>query len=151
MIWGGATEWTITQSGTWTVPKTGRYMLELYANGGYGGVVSPYSVTGGSSCQRYNSIQLTKGDVYVVTVAPYGSGNTSFGSDYSVSTADNSTSETDLGSGTGNLGTVGRIDFSGSSTTKNPSSGTLGQSYGFGAVTSGNQGRGAVFLRYLGA
>ena len=33
-IGGGQTEWVITFSDTWTVPKTGRYMLELYGSGG---------------------------------------------------------------------------------------------------------------------
>lgn len=32
------TEWTITSSGTWTVPRTGRYYIELYGNGGEGSV-----------------------------------------------------------------------------------------------------------------
>ena len=57
---GGQTEWLITESGNFIVPRTGRYMLELY--GGGGGVSDSDSiregraVQGGSSCQRYDSI-----------------------------------------------------------------------------------------------
>lgn len=77
MIWVGETEFIITESGNFIVPRTGRYMLELY--GGGGGVsntddlMEGRAVQGGSSCQSYSSISLTAGDSIAVTIGAGGS------------------------------------------------------------------------------
>ena len=156
---GGQTEWTITQSGTWTVPRTGRYMLELYGGGGLPARSSGYQ--GGSSCQHYDSISLTAGQRISVTVGAAGEvpmigditsgGNTTFGS-YTVAHGGNGTSSAG-GAASGNLGTAGAY-FSGK--TNNYGKGVLSQKYGYGVnmmpkdnFVKGSAG--AVYLEYLGA
>ena len=170
---GGQTEWVITSSGTWTVPRTGRYMLELYGGGGgvsnYGSVRSGRAVQGGSSCQSYSSISLTAGDSIAVTIGVEGSSKfsgalsaatgTSFGT-YSVDGGGTGDGETATGgSGSGNLGTTGAV-ISYSSTNKyNNNNGTFGSLYGVGgwggrssSSSGGKYGTGgAVYLKYLGA
>ena len=150
---GGATEWVITSSGSWIVPRTGRYMLELY--GGGGGAVQDTGYQGGSSCQVYDSITLTQGTSIQVVVGSgeRGSdgGSTSFGS-YSVSGGGVS-SRNRGGKGAGNKGTDG---VSATYNTKNVSTGTFGSQYGWGTNsgengTYGTGGPGAVYLKYLGA
>lgn len=143
----------ITSSGSWTVPETGRYMLELY--GGGGGTVKSSYYQGGSSCQVYNSITLTKGTSIQVIIgqgmSENSGGSTSFGS-YSVSGGGLGELNTG-GNGAGNKGTDGQYaNYS----TKNLSNGTFGSTYGFGenARSSsgfGTGGPGAVYLKYLGA
>ena len=159
MIWGGQTEWTITSSGTWTVPRTGRYMLELYGGGGVPARYSGYQ--GGSSCQHYDSISLTAGQSISVTVGAAGGvgmtgsitsgGNTTFGS-YTVAHGGNGTSSAG-GAASGNLGTAGAYF---SDKTNNYGNGVLSQKYGYGVnmrssdnLASGSAG--AVYLKYLGA
>lgn len=156
---GGSTEWTITSSGSWTVPKTGRYLLELYGGGGgtsRSGGKAGY--TGGSSCQHYDSVTLTLGDTFDVTIGAGGDsstvtsyvtdgGVTTFGS-YSVSGGGKSVGS--AGTGAGNYGKVGSYQSS-SSGTRNYNDGALGQIYGCGAAQN-NIGAtdGAVYLKYLG-
>lgn len=61
MIWVGETEFIITESGNFIVPRTGRYMLELY--GGGGGVsntddlMEGRAVQGGSSCSFLSTMK----------------------------------------------------------------------------------------------
>lgn len=150
---GGVTEWLITSSGSWTVPRTGRYMLELY--GGGGGTVRRSYYQGGSSCQVYDSITLTKGTSIQVIIgqgmSENSGGSTSFGS-YSVSGGGLGELNTG-GNGAGNKGTDGQYA---SYSTKKLSNGTLGSTYGFGENASsssgfGTGGPGAVYLKYLGA
>ena len=152
---GGQTEWLITSSGSWTVPKTGRYMLELY--GGGGGTsrrIESSGYTGGASCQHYDSVSLTEGD-NINTVVGSGSkgqeagGTTSFGS-YSVSGGGGSSTSV-AGSGAGNYGASGKR-VTAQESGHSYGTGKLSTEYGFGAstaVTSG--GAGAVYLKYLGA
>lgn len=154
---GGQTEWIITQSGTWTVPRTGRYMLELYGGGGSTTFQSRYQ--GGSSCQSYDSISLTTGDVVDVTIgagldsAKNGTrgGTTTFGQ-YSVLGGEKG-GDGAGGAGSGNKGTDGQYVSSWGA--QNNSTGILGQTYGYGVngVTGGYSrgGNGAVYLKYLGA
>lgn len=170
---GGQTEWLITSSGSWDVPCTGRYMLELY--GGGGGVSDSdniregRAVQGGSSCQRYDSISLMAGDSIPITIGVRGTykldgttrdaTGTSFGT-YSVDgggTGDGGTATG--GSGSGNLGTTGSV-ISYSTTNKfNNNNGTFGSLYGVGgwggrssSSSGGKSGTdGAVYLKYLGA
>lgn len=145
----------ITSSGSWTVPRTGRYMLELY--GGGGGTSRPIEssgYTGGASCQHYDSVSLTKGDTVNIVVGSGAKGQkagetTSFGS-YSVSGGGGSSTSV-AGSGAGNYGAAGkRVDRN-----KNDNSygiGKLSPTYGFGASTKTTTGGdGAVYLKYLGA
>ena len=170
---GGATEWVITSSGSWIVPRTGRYYLELY--GGGGGVSNTNEISrgkavqGGSSCQSYSSISLTAGDSIAVTIGVGGSyradsltypaTGTSFGT-YSVDGGGTGDGRTPTGgSGSGNLGTAGSV-ISYSTTNKyNNNNGTFGSLYGVGGwgglSSSSNSGKsgtaGAVYLKYLGA
>lgn len=164
---GGSTEWLITSSGSWTVPKTGRYMLELY--GGGGGtprIVGKSGYTGGSSCQHYDSVSLTAGTSFNATIGKAGvssaslnevtgGGSTTFGS-YSVSGGGKATTSA-AGSGAGNYGKSG-IHVSGSTRTPTTNDGVLGSIKGVGS--GGNPGSsgtavpataGAVYLKYLGA
>lgn len=164
---GGLTEWIITSSGSWTVPKTGRYMLELY--GGGGGtprLVGKSGYTGGSSCQHYDSVSLTAGTSFNVTIGEAGvssaslnevtgGGSTTFGS-YSVSGGGKATTSA-AGSGAGNYGKSG-IYVSGSTRTPTTNDGVLGSIKGVGSGGgAGSSGTsipataGAVYLKYLGA
>ena len=167
MIWGGQTEWTITSSGTWTVPKTGRYMLELYGGGG-GTIrgVGNSGYTGGSSCQHYDSVNLTARTSLNVTIGKAGNsvsstvgvtdgGSTTFGS-YSVDGGGKATTSA-AGSGAGNYGKSG-IHVSGSTATPTTNDGVYGSVYGVGSGGRGGSGgtavpatAGAVYLKYLGA
>lgn len=154
MIWGGQTEWTITSSGTWTVPKTGRYYIELYGYGGAGqGRVAPYA-SGGASCQSYDSIVLTKGQVINVSIGSYDGTTTSFGS-YTVANAGDASIESPYyGVGSGNKGKNGAYSYAGhiGVTVGN---GVLSANHGVGQSSQdpyGATGRaGAVYLKYLGA
>ena len=166
MIWGGATEWTITSSGTWTVPKTGRYYIELY--GGGGGAINPNDNPtkhqGGSSCQAYDSIELTAKTQISATIGTGGktvvtrggsstakATGTTFGS-YSVAGGGQSDGTTN-GAGAGNKGTNGTNtgDY-------NYSKGSQSKKYGYGgfydrggSMSYADGGPGAVYLKYLGA
>lgn len=150
---GGVTEWIITQSGTWTVPETGRYYVELYGGGGAAEGNNNYQ--GGSSCQSYSGVLLTKGASIDVTLGQgtFGEDGTSttFGS-YSVAGGKKATY--DAGAGAGNLGTNGKYE---PHNTKNYSNGTApySQLYGWGInahsnINAGTGGPGAVYLKYLG-
>lgn len=158
---GGSTEWVITQSGTWTVPKTGRYMLELYGKGG-NGVRNEYRGyivgSGGASCQAYDEISLSSGDIINIVID---SGRTSFGN-YTVNAAtsahwNNGTGTMTAGVGTGNKGANGTYSNLSSSDWPNVyGTGTFSQKYGYGggaAINSygTNGGPGAVYIKYLGA
>lgn len=159
MIWGGATEWTITSSGTWTVPKTGRYMLELY--GGGGGTpraLSSTGYTGGSSCQHYDSVSLNAGDTIQVVVGAAGKsrsgvtsgGSTSFGS-YTV-LGGGAASNSAAGSASGNYGKSGEQIIR-NSDAQTYNDGVFGTIYGVGSSNSSNANgatAGAVYLKYLG-
>lgn len=157
---GGPIEWTITQSGTWTVPKTGRYYIELYGGGG-GAPRSGYKFSGGSSCQSYDSISLTAGTNVNVSIGVGGTNNaastgTTFGN-YSVGGAGNSkqSSVNGTGLGAGNKGTNGFEDGS-QYEQKTLSTGYLASQFGYGinaisGVDAGVGGPGAVYLKYLGA
>lgn len=171
---GVVTEWLITSSGTWTVPRTGRYMIELYGGGG-GAWNNPYndlfSYQGGSSCQTYDSVMLTMGNKINVSIGvgggysnstepapnPLDSTGTTFGS-YSVAGGGRATGSSG-GAAAGNKGTGGTVG--GANIATNPSSGKFGNLYGYGGFgtifaqttqTNGsNGGPGAVYLKYLGA
>ena len=145
----------ITQSGTFTVEKTGKYYIELYGGGGEAYLKRS---TGGSSCQSYNEVQLTAGEVINVVIGAANGGTTTFGS-YSVTGGGNA-SRYSAGTGSGNLGTDGI--FSNTDTTqglyeKNISNGMYGSEYGYGGYTDKATsaivpgGGGAVYISYLHA
>ena len=152
-------EWIITQSGTWTVPKTGKYYLELYGGGGYGALVNDFwshTYLGGSSCQSYEAITLNKGQAISVVIGRQGNykGNvsptgTQFGS-YSVAAGGNATPYNGGkgGAGSGNKGTTIEGD---SVNEKNYSNGKFNMVYGYGSNDKISSGPGAVYLKYLGA
>lgn len=129
---GVQTEWLFTESQTWTVPKTGNYHLELYGNGGRSTYKDTYDMgsarsgaaTGGTSCQIYDSISLTKGSAINIVCYPYTSGQnprgSSFGS-YSVAAGGDGTATystltsqfiVTAGKGSGNKGVDGGTDTS---------------------------------------
>lgn len=158
---GGQTEWTITSSGTWTVPKTGRYMLELYGKGG-NGVRNSYRgafvASGGASCQVYDEISLSSEDIINIVID---SGRTSFGN-YTVDAAtsahwDNVAYTMTAGVGTGNKGANGTYSYASGSDWPNVyGTGTFSQKYGYGGGAEYESygtdgGPGAVYLKYLGA
>ena len=152
---GWSTEFIITESGNFIVPRTGRYMLELY--GGGGGTsrrIESSGYTGGASCQHYDSVSLTEGATINIVVGSGSKGQkagetTSFGS-YSVPGGGGSSTSV-AGSGAGNYGAAGKHV----NRNKNDNSygtGKLSTTYGFGASTATTTGGdGAVYLKYLGA
>lgn len=156
MIWGGATDWTITSSGSWTVPKTGRYMLELYGGGGGTVRTSGAGYTAGSSCQHYDSVVLNMDDIINVTVGAAGDsgsagGSTIFGS-YSVSGGGGAT-RSSAGTKSGNYGRDGEYQSSGIYG-RTYNNGVFGTTYGVGAGRDSGgylATAGAVYLKYLGA
>ena len=150
---GGQTEWTITSSGTWTVPKTGTYYIELYGFGGAGQNGRPFA-SGGASCQSYDSVVLTKGRVIDVSIAPYNGTTTSFGS-YTVAGGGAPSNQAPYyGAGSGNKGKNGAYSFA-SHTDVTIGNGVLSARYGVGQSSRdpyGTTGReGAVYLKYLSA
>ena len=141
----GAT-FTITSSESWKVPATGRYMLELYGMGGNGFGTQGFGATGGSSCQHYDSIALTKGSIQQVVIGDSSNSATKFGS-YSVNNGGNASSNAG-GLGSGNYGTNGTR---GSDLPVNLSNGALSERYGYGGNWSfGSAAPGAVYIKYLG-
>lgn len=147
---GGVTDWIITTSGTWVVPKTGRYYLELYGGGGgvdyYGSLSAGVSAQGGSSCQSYDSIYLTVGDSISVIIGTCGYARydmtstataTSFGT-YSVEGGGNGNGKTSSGgTGAGNLGINGHtVSYNSASYVYN--NGVLGTLYGVGGYGGRN-------------
>lgn len=139
--------WTITSNESWRVPATGRYMLELYGKGGNGFGTRSLGASGGSSCQHYDSITLTKGDIQQIVIGDYSNPETKFGS-YSVNNGGNASYNTG-GLGSGNYGKDG---IAGSDVPNTLSNGALSQNYGYGGSWStGSDGPGAVYLKYLGA
>lgn len=157
---GGMTEWIITSSGSWTVPRTGRYMLELY--GGGGGTpraLSSSGYTGGSSCQHYDSVSLNVGDTIQVVIGAAGKsssgvtsgGSTSFGS-YTV-LGGGAASDSAVGGAAGNYGKSG-VRVTRNSDVQTYNDGVFGTMYGVGSSNSSNANgatAGAVYLKYLGA
>lgn len=140
------TPFIITSSGSWEVPATGRYMLELYGMGGDGFGTQSLGASGGSSCQHYDSITLTKGDIQQIVIGDYSNSATKFGS-YSVNNGGNAWAGTG-GLGSGNYGKDG-ID--GMDVPSTPSNGALSGRYGDGGNWSLNSAApGAVYLKYLG-
>lgn len=151
---GGQTEWIITESGTWTVPRTGRYYIELYGYGGAGKATGNPYASGGASCQSYDSVVLTKGQAINVTVALNAATTTSFGS-YTVTNAgDASMASPYYGVGSGNKGKNGEISYGGD-TAVTVGNGVLSANYGVGQGSqdpySTNYRLGAIYLKYLGA
>lgn len=153
---GGQTEWLLTDSQTWVVPRTGKYYIELYGGGGRAGCPKHYSVTGRSSCQSYNNVNLSARQKISVIVGKGGEsrvGNydytrdgtsgteTKFGT-YSVdggkATNYGGTYDTgwilQVGDGAGNLGTQGYQGVKGSIDNQecNYSTGHYGYKYGYG-------------------
>lgn len=145
----------ITSSGSWTVPKTGRYMLELYGGGGgtsrHDSRVAGYS--GGASCQHYDSVSLVAGDNIDIVIGSgvkgqNNGGSTSFGS-YSVSGGGGSSDKV-AGAGAGNCGATGKFQDA-NTTEKNYGSGAFSKSYGYGSSNALNKsGDGAVYIKYIG-
>lgn len=144
---GGGNEWIITSSGTWTVPRTGRYYIELYGMGGIGQYYYGNFASGGSSCQSYDNVQMTKGSSIAVVIGSNSSSKTSFGSK-SVDNGGNAANATTPGKGTGNLGADGVASSSGDYVI-NYGKGVLSKYYGAGGGNIGNPG--AVYIKYLGA
>lgn len=177
--YGGVVEWLFTESQTWTVPKTGNYHLELYGNGGRstyhniyeGGSARSGAATGGTSCQIYDSISLTKGSVVNIVCYPYTSGQnprgSSFGS-YSVAAGGDGTATystlvsqfvVTAGKGSGNKGVDGATDTQydyGAQVGRIFSSRKYSSTYGY-SESAGNYDANtnkysprAVYLSYLG-
>lgn len=102
-------------------------MLELYGMGGNGFGSQYAGATGGASCQHYDSVTLTKGDIQQVVISDGSNSATKFGS-YSVNNGRNATSSAG-GLGSGNYGKDGTT---GSYLTHNFGNGVLSRNYGYG-------------------
>lgn len=80
----------LTESTTWTCPKTGTYFISCIGSGGNGAIAfnEQYSVlaSGGSGGIAESTLSLHKGESYVVTV---NSGTTSFGNKLSATAGAN--------------------------------------------------------------
>lgn len=75
------TQWVITKSGTWEVPETGRYEVELHGGGGGTGSRTYYEEgllpggSGGGSGEKW-TVDLERGDAITVTIGVGGSSPT---------------------------------------------------------------------------
>lgn len=132
-----------TEDGTFVVPATGKYTIELHGGGGGGGggfrwrLTSDGSYTyqtggaGGNSGSKYTNVQLTAGQVYTITVGKGGAGGSSDSSS-SYSSMSASKGENGTKSSFGNLYTVEGGDGGGRPTGSGSSykNGTEGTSYG---------------------
>ena len=156
---GGQTEWILTNSQTWTVPRTGKYYIELYGGGGRAGCPKGYGCSGRSSCQSYNNVNLLIRQEISVVIGTRGNSDTSTSSEY---TRDG-TSGTEtkfgtysvdggkvtnyggsyqngfviqIGAATGNLGTQGYAGVKNTPNSRygigNYSNGRYGDKYGYG-------------------
>lgn len=156
----------LTKSGTYTVPFTGNYYLELHGGGGAWENYTPTideTMYGGGSGNKWDSITLTKGAQITVSIgkAPiiqqtmqgsyaYNSvvqqpTGTTFGN-YSVAHGGNATYSNKYGSGVGNIGTSASYNNLGYG------GGLVGYNLGFGigAANSQDGTQGCVYLEYLG-
>lgn len=157
-------EITFTTNTTYTVPVSRNYLLELYGVGG-GSYGSGYQ--GGSSCQRYDSISLTKGTSITIKIAKWNSPSegaitiiepTTMFRSYTVENAGKYGPLLSYGTnyyqpaagtkGTRNLGADGTT----TSNSINASSGKLGSTYGYGSAKGYSYfgANGAIYLKYLG-
>lgn len=175
-------EWTVTSNMTWTVPYTGNYFVELYGGGGSGDIKSYWVndvnyvafAEGGSSCQRYESLHLTKNSKMVITIgigaskvrsseAATNATGTSFrtysvagGGNGQVSVENNTTNNQAIGgAGAGNKGTTRKANSKGtvgSTYSINYSNGIYAKQFGYSNDPNSQQARnGAVYIKYLDA
>lgn len=137
----------ITSNQNWEVPATGRWMLELYGMGGKGWGIFGASdgSSGGASCQHYDSITLTKGNIQPIIIGDSENTSTKFGT-YSVNNGGNATQRAG-GQGAGNRGKDGVYPAQSSTY----GTGELSKKYGYGGSQNNSNGPGAVYLKYLGA
>ena len=184
-------EWLITGNTTWTVPYTGNYFVELYGGGGWGdgshwysdnvGTTHTILAEGGSSCQSYESLLLTKNSKMTITIgtgAYYDSlgklvnaTGTNFRT-YSVAGGGNgqvlmASDITNIqaigGAGAGNKGTTRAVDVKGDASARvhpNYSKGIYAKHFGYsngfapdpeGGYSDHPARAGAVYIKYLGA
>lgn len=152
----------IVESGTWVVPESGKYYIELYGGGGGGYYESSQGYTwqssGGSSCQSYSNIQLTKRQSITITIGK-GRNKGAKGEDTKFGTytcaGGGGGRQSYAGKGAGNLRTEGKYSTpSGGSggRDKNYSKGLLApKKYGWGrGCYDAAGGNGGVVLKYLG-
>ena len=147
----------IQKSGSFVVPRTGRYYLELHGGGGSGG----HRAGGGGSGQTYNEITLTKNVVIPVTIGAGGNisggsstsagGTTTFG-EYSVAGGNPPDYYSyDAGTGSGNIGENGNGTNGGSGGGLFPNSGHGGTfDAGAGGTLPSSGSDGLVYVKYLG-
>lgn len=159
----------IFESGTWVVPESGKYYIELYGGGGGGYYYYSqgyrWESSGGSSCQSYSNIYLTKRQSITITIGKgrekgYDSstggtkgGDTKFGT-YTCAGGEGGR-QSYAGTGAGNLRTNGEYVTPNSGSggrNRNYSKGLLApKKYGWGRGSNdGAGGNGGVVLKYLG-
>lgn len=168
---------------TWTVPYTGNYFVELYGGGGFGDIKTYWVndvnyaafAEGGSSCQSYESLHLTKNSKMAITigigaskmrgasVATNATG-TSFrtysvagGGNGQVSVNNTTNIQAIGGAGAGNKGTTRKANSKGtigSSYSINYSKGIYAKQFGYSNDPKGSSSQqarnGAVYIKYLG-
>lgn len=157
---GGQTEWILTNSQTWTVPRTGKYYIELYGGGGRAGCPKGnYGCSGRSSCQSYNNVSLSERQEISVVIGTRGNSDAS--TSYEYTRDGTSGTETkfgtysvdggkvtnyggsyqngfviQIGAATGNLGTQGYAGVKNTPNSRygigNYSNGRYGDKYGYG-------------------
>lgn len=154
----------LTESTTFTVPKTGYYNIELHGKGGNGksSIFTEATViaSGGGSGQLYSNVLLQKDDVYTVTIgdsASFGSYTVAKGGDGSADTAQRYSG----GTASGNLASEGTatkttstlsqlIDVDGGSGGSSIGNYGDGGNGGINAAVNSNGRPGAVIITYVG-
>ena len=156
------TTWLYEEDGTFDVPATGNYEIELHG-GGAGGAVAPNYWCGGGGSGQLQEVYLQKGEVVPITIGSGSSGPSSYTGlagnpsqfgEYVQVDGGGRAGQAYGGGGaaSGNIATNGTSTYSSSSV--NDSLGGLGnknkpdQLYGNGAYNSGQPG--ACIITFLG-
>lgn len=153
----GKSEWLFLTDTTFTVFKTGDYMLELYGKGREAWYNYSYyqASSGGAFCQHYDTISLEKGEIVQIVIGSSSKPETKFG-EYSVSNGENGKSGSG-GNGTGNRGANGSYSNTIPWPPQSIGTGLFSSKYGMGGTVNLSNGiyetkagPRAVYLKYLG-
>lgn len=148
------TIYTLTSSGTWTAPVTGKYDIELHGGGGGGGAGAYDDVNvgstaigtgagGGGSGELYEGVTLTGGKAYTYSIGSGGSGGTKNGyngSDGGTTTFGDYSIAGGLGGGGGNIYGNAKSGYSSGTLGVSGTRGAFSSSLADGATVAGGNG-----------
>lgn len=150
-------QWIFTSNGTFTVPVTGKYTIELHGAGGNSGATW-HGLTGGrtrlrtgggggGSGEKYENVALSSGTSYDIVIGVRGSGSersggtTKFGELYSCAGGSGGSDATESSAGTGGHGS-GSLAGDGENGGSNNDNDLIPASGGTGGSSVGSYGNG---------